>query len=122
MEADTSHLFKYFDQKNTIMGTYAACLPLLALNLDSYVNSLLKKFQLIDLANRERFDLFEKINYMGGNKIRRESTNGERYFLHVNPVISEELFGYLEDLRVDRNKSVHIPGFLYDRIMQFTGI
>lgn len=111
---DEGHLFKYFDQEDAVMGTYAACLPLLAHNLDRYVNDLIIKS---GFDYTQKFSLAEKIQLLRGNEIR---VNRKTY--QESPVISKELFGLLEDLRKERNSSVHVAGYLYQKIMLFTGI
>jgi len=82
------------------MGLFTNCFLLLAKELERFVNSILREESLL-LHNQYRgcmekdfFDLKDKINLIIGNWIRK----GRRSF-HIKPLISNMLYGILEDIR-----------------------
>jgi hypothetical protein len=97
------------------MGTYAGCLPLLIHNLERYVADLILTTPLDQVVLE--LSLKQKIDLLRGIPIRAN----KRTF-QTTAVISAELWELLEDLREQRNSSVHVAGYLYHKIMQFTGL
>jgi hypothetical protein len=64
------------------------------------------------------FTLKQKIDFLSGIPVRQT----KKTYLLDPPLINHELWELLEDLRQKENLSVHVVGYLYQRIMQFTGI
>lgn len=117
-EVDRTNLFDYFNRDDNLMGTFAGCLPLLIHNLERYVGDLVFQTNHPDRDQILELTLKQKIDVLRGIPVRQN----RKTFLLQNPVINAELWELLEDLREQRNSSVHVAGYLYNRIMRLNGM
>lgn len=105
-------------------GTTTGFADVLCSNMEKYVNVLIDDLHLTEgPVNKQKTSLAQKIGLLRGNEVKVFFERfGSAVYTRIEPVISSDLFVYLEETRQKRNAHAHAHVSVYTFLERFQSL